>query len=182
MARNFLTLALENKTQCIGFWVIIKNDILPWFASAGFALLLFLGVLALVSSAQPNMSDIDASANLYTWALPFYYALIALVMFLARRTRDMWTWIFIVVLALFFVNQSTASLSTVILPSSILYAMVAMLGLLAFGRIVEYIYLRHTVKLSEPHLSYPAYATYISVVVMTAILANSSLFYRLLQG
>ena len=179
--RNFLGIALENRTQNIGLWLIIKNDFLPWFLSAGFALLLFLGVRALVGSAQPNMDDLEVSANLYTWVLPLYYALIALAVLLARRSRDAQTWVLIVILAIFFVGQGSMNFSIAILPNSILYAMVAMIGLLAFSRIVEYIHLKYIVKLDEPRLTCPAYVAYVFIVIST-LLANSSIFYSLLHS
>lgn len=91
MAQNFLNIALDNHTERIGALLIIKRDIVPWVARAGFSLLIFIGVSALVSSANPNLNNGDAVANIYTWARPFYFALIVLAVFLARRSKDAWT-------------------------------------------------------------------------------------------
>lgn len=181
MANNFLSIAQDNKTQHISLWIIIKSDIAPWLASAGFMLLVFAGVTALIGGTRSDMSSSDVTANLYTWARPFYFALIVLACLFARRSRDAWTWILSGILIIFFVPQTAINFAVVILPNSIFQAMVAMIGFLAAGRLVEYIKMRHVMKLEEPTLSSAALCTY-GLSVCIAILLDMPLLFELLSN
>lgn len=133
-----------------------KKDLIPWVASAGLALLIFSGVSGLVSSANPILNEGDAIANLYTWARPLYFALVVAVVFLARHSKDVWTWVLAVLLIIFFIPQGATNIANALMPNSILQALIAMIGLLAAGRVVEYIQMRYMTGLREPALTYPA--------------------------
>lgn len=179
MTRNLLSIAQSGKTQRIGLWIIVKNDIIPWFVSAGFALLLFAGVATLIGGVRPDMSNADATANLYTWARPFYIALVILACLLARRSRDIRTWVLAGILIIFFIPQTAVNFAIALWPNSILQAMIAMLGFLAAGRVVEYIHMRYVVKLDEPILSLTAFIGYM-LLVCGAIFLDAPLFFEFL--
>ena len=179
MAQNFLNIALDNHTERIGALLIIKRDIVPWVASAGFSLLIFIGVSALVSSANPNLNNGDAVANIYTWARPFYFALIVLAVFLARRSKDAWTWIIAVTLIIFFISQGATNIANALLPNSIFQALIAMIGFLAAGRIVEYIHMRYITQLPEPTLTRSALASYM-VLILGAIFMDTPIFFEII--
>ena len=181
MASNFLSIARDNRAQHINLWVIIKSDIAPWLASAGFVLLLFAGVAALIGGTRPDMSSSDTTANLYTWAQPFYFALVVLACFLARRSRDAWTWVLAGILIIFFVPQTETNLAVAILPNSIFQAIVAMIGFLAAGRLIEYLHMRYVVKLEEPTLSVAALSSY-GLLVCSAIFFDAPLIFALLSN
>lgn len=175
---SFLTVARDNKTQHITLWLVMKNDIMPWFASAGLALLLFAGVSALVGSIRPDMDSADATASLYIWARPFYFALIVLACFLARRSLDMRTWILSAILIIFFIPQTTINLAVAILPNSILQALIAMIGFLALERIIEYIRMRHIIKLEDPTVSTGALIGY-GLLICGAIVFDAPQLYNI---
>ncbi len=178
MAYNLLAIAQGNRTKHIGVRLVLKYDILPWFVSAGIALLLFIGVAVLAHGANPQMTSDDVVANVYSWARPFYYALIVLAVFLARRSRDIWTWVLAGILIIFFVPQVFTNLAVAIFPNSILQAMVAMLGFLAVGRVVEYIHMRYIVGLTEPTLSVAALVSY-GILISGALVCDTSFFFNL---
>lgn len=177
--QNFLVIAQNNRTQQIGLWLVLKSDIVPWLTSVGMSLLLFVGISALVSGANPSVTSDDAVANLYTWARPLYYALIVLAVFMARRSRNIWTWVIAVILILFFIPQYSTNIANSLMPNSILQAMVALVGFLSIGRLIEYVHMRYVVKLEEPTLSMGALAGYI-VLVCGAVFLDVPLFFELL--
>lgn len=177
MSRTFLSLANSNDTPRITLSMVAKNDIIPWFMSAGLASLLFIGVSLLISSAQPDMNNADATANLYALAQPFYFALIVLACLLSRRSKDLRTWILIGVVIVFFVPQFAVNFAISILPNSILQAMVAMIGLLAGERIIEYIHIRYIIKLDQLTFSTPALVSY-GVLIAGAIFLLSPFIYE----
>jgi len=177
---SFLTFD-SNEKKLITVWSILKADIFPWILSAGFTLLLFAGVVLLIGSANPkhNSDFIEASAALYTFGAPFYYALVVLACLLARRSRDVGTWILVGVLIIFFVPQTEVNLAVAILPNSVLAAITAMIGFLALGRIVEYLRMRYVIKLDKPQLSVGAFVLYCLLVLGSTFL-NSSFLFKLL--
>ncbi len=178
MAQNFLAIANNNRTDKIGLYLVAKYDFLPWLASIGMVLLLFIGVSTLVGSANPNMTDDDAIANLYTWARPLYYALVVLAVFAARRSRDIWTWAMAIALIIFFVPQYSTNIATVLFPNSIFQAMIALIGFLAIERLIEYIQMRYIVKLETPILSMGALVGYIALICCVLFL-EVPLFFEL---
>lgn len=165
MAQNYLAIALNSRTNRIGLRPVVRFDIAPWVASAILSLLLFVGVSALVTSANPNLNEGDAVANLYTWARPFYFALVVLAVLSARRSKDVWTWVLSVILIVFFIPQGATTIANMLLPNSILPALTAMVGFLAAGRIIEYVHMRYMTKLSEPTLSFGALTGYVLLIL-----------------
>lgn len=181
MAQNFLTIALRNRTNKIGLWVIFKTDLLPWLASAGLVLLIFVGVSSLVGDTNPNLNEGDATANLYTRARPLYYALIVLAVFSARRSKNVWTWTISIFLIIFFIPQNGNNIANALMPNGILQPLIAMLGILAAGRIVEYVRMRHIIQLSEPILSVVAVLAY-GVIVLLSLLMLMPAFFEVVWG
>lgn len=180
MTRSLLAIAQNNKTERIGLWLVMKSDILPWLASIGVVGLLFLGVSALVGSFNPSMTSDDVVANLYSRAAPFYYALIVLAVFMSRRSRDKWTWLLAAVLIIFFVSQVSINFAVHLWPNSIARALIAMVGFLAFGRLVEYLHMRYVVNLDVPSLSFFATMAYV-LLVGAAMFLNSSIVFEQLM-
>ena len=181
MAQNFLTIAQNNKTDTIGLGLVLKHDFLWWILGAGASMLLFAGVFALTASVRPDMDTMDVGSILFTTGRPFYYALVVIGVLLARRSFNAWTWILIGILVFGFMDQSSFSFSVVWMPHSILYTMIAMIGLLALGRIIEYLHMHYIVKLDEPRLSVGGWFVYMTLII-AATLLNSSVFYDFIQG
>ncbi len=181
MAQNFLSIARNNKTDTISFTHVLRHDLLWWLIGAGVSTLLFTGVLAITASARPDIDTMDVGSILSTTGRPFYYALIVGGVLLARRSFSVWTWALVGILVFGFMSPSSFSFSAVWMPHSILYTMVAMTGLLAVGRVVEYLYMRYIIRLGEPHLSVGGWTAYLAFIV-GAILLDSSTFYSLIQG
>lgn len=170
-----------DKNKQIHCWTVLKRDVVAWLAAASVSLLLFLGTAALLGGADPDMDSVVINGYL-SMVQPFMYGLIVLAVLLARRSLDKWTWIFAVILILFFTGPGLGfSFAQQLVPSSIVPAMIAMIGLLALSRIVEYGRLRYVIELREPRLTKSALITYVLLVV-AAILLNSSLFYDLIMN
>lgn len=159
-----------HKNQKIILSTILKNDIIPWLLSSLLALGIFYGVVSLVNSASPDIGIIDSSAYLFSYASVFYYALIVGMCLLARRSKDIWTWILSGVLIIFFVFPHSWTIANVLLPNSIFPAISAMIGFLALGKIIEYIHFKYIMKLKEPKLSILSLAVYTLFVVQAVIL------------
>ncbi|NCU37983.1 hypothetical protein EOL96_02920 [Candidatus Saccharibacteria bacterium] len=178
MAKEILALAERNETT-ISAWRIIKSDIFPWVASAGFSLLFYLGVEAMLRDANPNIDDEYIGGALYTWGRYFLWALLMLAVFASRRSKDIWTWVLSAILIFVFLPQyGGMNLAISILPNSILYPLLAMLGLLATGRLVEYLRIRYLMGIKEPRLSIGATTVYIIMIAIT-VLSCSSIVYDL---
>lgn len=179
MAHNLVTLPTDERER-ITLLTIVRRDIAPWLLAAGIAMGLWFAVALVTRSANPNMSPDDADAVLFTTGRTFIWAVIVLAVFIARRSRDTWTWALIVLLILLFIDARSFSLTTTALPNSPLYALTAMIGLLAFGRLVEYIHMRYVVTLSEPTLTSPAIIGYCTLIIAT-IIFNTPFVYLLIQ-
>lgn len=166
MNRNFLSFQADAKSRITAL-TVIKNDVLPWLLSAGVVLVVLFGVTALVASVDSSgQTDyIEASANLFIYGRFFYWALIVVVVCLARRSLGAWTWITTAILILFVLPQSYTTLAIMAMPNGLLGSMVVMLGLLAIGRLVEYLWMRYRIGLKKPRLSAGAIAVYVFVVV-----------------
>lgn len=182
MAYSFLTFDTDDK-QRITAWSIFRADVIPWVVSAGLALLVFTGVVLLVGSMDPDHDGgfIYATAILSTFAAPLYYALVVVACLFARRSYNLWTWTLSGILIVFFIGPNEMNFATAIFPNSILPAMVAMIGFLAFGRIVEYVRMHYILKLDTPTLGWGALILY-SVLVVGAVFLDSSLLYALFDS
>lgn len=181
MAQSLLAIAQSDKTETIGLGLVLKHDFLWWIMGAGASILLFAGVFALTASVRPDMDTMDVGSILFTAGRPFYYALVVIGVLLARRSFDVWTWVLIGILVFGFMDQGSFSFSVVWMPHSILYTMIAMIGLLSLGRIIEYLHMRYIVKLDVPRLSVGGWAIYIALIA-ASILLNSSVFYDIIRS
>lgn len=165
-----------NKKQKITFTTTLKKDIIPWLLSVLVALGVFYGVVLLVHSASPTLNIIDSSAYLFSYAIVFYYALIVGACFLARRSKDIWTWILSGILIVFFVLPSSWTIANSLLPNSIFPAMSVMVGLLALAKLVEYIRFKHFMKHEGIGISFMALVAYL-VLVLQAVFFNTPYFF-----
>lgn len=128
---------------------------------------------------NPSVDDEYISGALYTWGQYFLWALLVLAVFASRRSKDIWTWVLSAILIFVFLPQyGGMNLAISLLPNSILYPLFALLGLLAAGRIVEYVHTRYFVGIKEPRLSFCAATVYIAMIAI-AVLFCSSLVYDL---
>lgn len=177
MGHNLLTFSVTNK-QRISAWAVIKSDILWWLTGAGVALALYLGVAAMLGDVRPDIDNVDISGQLYIWARYFYWALVVVAVLIARRSKGAWTWVLSAILIIAFVTFQRPTFAVVLLPNSILPAVTAMLGLLAIGRIVEYLVMRYSTKLKEPTLGVGALIVYMTVILI-AVGFNSQFIYEL---
>ena len=178
MGHNFLTFQIDEQKR-ITFRSVVKADLIPWTIGFGFAFLLYFGVSALLKSVRPDMSNLDVSAILYTWGEYFLWGLIVLALLIARRSKDAWTWVLAVILIFIFLPQTEMTLAIDILPNSILQPMVAMIGLLSLGRIIEYLHMRYSIGLDEPSLTIGTIASY-AILILIAIMFCSHLIYELI--
>ena len=168
-----------NQKHLIMVSTILKHDIAPWLASVVSGLVIFYIVVFLVYSAAPNMGIINASAYLLSYAAIFYYVLILGVCICARRSMNFWTWLLAAMLIVFFVQQPSWTFASTLLPNSIFPALSVMLGILAFGRMVEYIHFRWVMKIDGVRLSSASLIVYL-VLIVQAFLLNSPYILRLL--
>lgn len=170
----------KDEQDSIGLRFIFRHDVLWWLIGAGVALLLFIGMLEFMKSLRPDLDPLDVSGIFFISARPFYYALVVIAVLLARRSLSLWSWVLSVILAVGFMSPSSFSLSTVLMPNSVLYTVIAMIGLLAAGRLVEYVYARYIRKSDGPRLSIGGWMVYVALCI-SAALVNSPTFYDFMQ-
>ena len=175
-----MTLELYNyptsDKQKITLSTILKKDIIPWFLSSLLALGIFYSVAFLLNSTSPTISIFESSAYLFSYASVFYYALIIGMCLLARRSKDVWTWVLSGVLIILFVYSDSWTIANSLLPNSVLPAISLMLGFLALGKIMEYIQFKFFMKLQDPKLSVLSIVAYILLVIQALIL-NTPYFF-----
>ncbi|MGO3701755.1 MAG: hypothetical protein ACTJG2_00990 [Candidatus Saccharimonadales bacterium] len=169
--KTLLGIANDNRhAKQITFPMILKADILPWTASIGSTLVLFLGVSILIGSISKNMSGDDLSAVVYSAAAPLLYGLIFLTVLFARRTIDAQMWIISAALIFIVLPQHFNNIANHLFTNSIFESLVALTAILCIERLYEYAHTRYVVKLSDPHLSTLALATYILILAAAMIL------------
>lgn len=171
MARSFSSL-IDPKEDRITFRSVITADVIPWLLSTGAVVLLYLGVVLMAQEAiasQDNSFEIataTASSQLFLMA-----GLILLGVIMARRSyRDVTTWAIGIGLILFFARPSWHSLASQIFLNSILPAMVALIGVLAAGRIITFLYTRYVAKLDTVKMDINAFVTYGALVIGASFL------------
>lgn len=179
MTSNTLLSLPVTKQKSISASTVFKKDIVPWLASSVLAMLAFLVVSLIIASANPDVDGVDARVVLFGRATIFYWVLIIGACFMARRSKSAWTWVLSAVLIFLFLPQIAPTLATTLFPHSILQSLIAMLGLLALGRLVEYLYIRYHIKLAEPTLSTRAIVLY-AIVCLVSFFFCSSFLYRLI--
>jgi hypothetical protein len=177
MAKSILDMG--NEADRITLGVVLKTDILPWLTSTVIALLLCLGVGAMVASMNPNLPRADADAILYQRAFVFFVAMLVAACFMARRSRDKWTWLLATLTVLYFILGNNISIITAVYPNSILPALLAMIAMLAAGRLIEYMILRLTTVIA-PVLSATAIIIYVLGIIVPIGL-NSTFIYKLIS-
>lgn len=176
MAISLLGLAKKSSADidCRG---VVRGDVVPWALSGALMTLLYIAmVYTVVIASHESVTFARAAANL---SLAPFLALAVLGSVVARRSRDIWTWVLAVVLILFFARSTHTTLAAYWLPNGPLTMVCAMLGLLAAGRIVEYLHMRYVIQLQEPRLTTGGWVTYLLLTVV-ALGMNSALIFDLL--
>ena len=171
MARTFSSL-IDPKKDTITFKNALTADVLPWLFGAGFSLLLYVAVIFLIKDAvtdQANPFEFAAAAasnQIYLLA-----GLILLGTIIARRSyRNVTTIAIGIGLVIFFAQPRNFSIAMNLFPNSILPAMVALIGVLAAGRLITFFYTRFVAKLDTVTMSASALVLYGALFISSYVL------------
>lgn len=170
---------MGNAEDRITLGAVLKADVVPWLVSVTVVFLVYLGISTVIASVNPNLPRSDSDAILYSRAFVLFVVLLVVACFMARWSRDKWTWVLAVLTVLYFLVKTNSSIAMAAFPNSILPALLAMITLLAMGRIVEYIVVRLTYRSDSPVLDPLAAIVYFLLIIVTAGL-NSTFVYSLL--
>lgn len=173
-------LGLTRKPSANIEWLsVMRGDIIPWVLSGAMMTLIYVAIVYIVVAAShDSVTFTEAAVNLPSYS---FLTLAILGCVLARRSKGAWTWILAAVLFLFFTKSTHMTFAAYLLPNGILPMMFAMLGLLAVGRIVEYLHMRYVIELDEPRLTTGGWVSYLLLVVV-AIVMNSALIFDLFSN
>lgn len=177
MADSLLTLR-ERESMIIKSRAVLYKDLLPWIGASLLVVLLNIGMVALISGTLPSTDTFNfskASAYLHQQALPLY-ALTLLGCLLARRSKSTWTWVAAGLLIVLIAPQTNMTFAVSLFPNSTLPVMIGMIGLLAIGRLVEYLHIKHVIQLEQLSLTTGGLMTYLSVILLTIVMSSASIF------
>lgn len=177
MTESLLTLR-AHESMTINLRAVLYKDILPWVGASLLVVLLNIGMVALIGGTLSSTDAFNfskASAYLYQQTFPLYI-LTLLGCFLARRSRSTWTWVAAGLIIILFAPQTHMTFAISLFPNSTLPMMIAMIGILAAGRLVEYLNIKYNIQLKELTLTTGSLAAYLSVIVIAIFMSSASIF------
>lgn len=154
----------------LGFWSIWRHDVSIWLLAALIGLGVFAGVSWMVNSIRPDVDNMDVNGTLYTFARYFLWMIVAVAVIIARRSLGVGTWVIAAICILWFIPQGYYTIAIGLYPNSVLQALVAMIGLLSFGRLVEYFQLKVVYRLDQPTLTASAIVGYVFILLIAVLL------------
>jgi len=176
MSVRLLTLPSRN-SKVIKAQNALKKDVTPWLLIGALLVAIYAAMgLVIATSLSAEIHYEDGVGILYQRTIPAV-ALIVFGCLLARqRPQDIWTWALMAIVILIYIPQGNFNMSMYIFPNSVLQPTVAMVGLLATGRIVEYLHAKYVVNYNEIEMSKGAWSIYLITIVASYTMNSSFVF------
>lgn len=180
---------LTNKKGFITTKKVLYADIVPWLTAAFFGLAIYYGLAWLLADFNSGWtSNAKVSQNeLFGLSLASIsqlevvkYGIILTACMLARRSAALSTWLLVIAVMLAWPFLKGATPAAVWFPHSPMPEIMMIVGLLALGRLSEYLYMRHSPDFTNVTLANGATLIY-SIVALATILLNSHIAWMLLM-
>ncbi len=182
MFKKYTILSLPGKnSHTITFSDALKKDVVRWAAIVLLVMIPYVAyafVLSLAYVTQPSFEAFQKGLSILMSPMLQTAIVLAAVLWARWVFFDVYTWVLVAILTIFYTTHASFSATMLILPNSPFTALVAMIGFLAIFRIVEYQHMRRIIKVEYATMTNGAYVVYGATAVI-CLLATSSIAFEL---
>lgn len=180
MFKKYTILTLPGKnSSTIQVFNVIQKDILRWISIVLLVIIpyaTYAFVLSLAFTSTPTKEAFMQGVIILSQPLVFIGVVVAAVLIARQSIFDTWTWVLCAILVIFYALPRSMSFAMLLLLNSPLPALVAMVGILAIYRIVEYFYAKRIIKLESIEMTKGAIASYISIALLCFMTTSPVVF------
>ncbi|MDO4684839.1 MAG: hypothetical protein Q4B06_04025 [Candidatus Saccharibacteria bacterium] len=180
---------LTDKKGFITTKKVLYADIMPWLTAAFFGMVIYYGLAWLLADFNSGWTANAKVSQYELFGLSLAsisqlevvkYGVILIACILARRSAALSTWLLVIAVMLAWPFLKGMTPAAVWFPHSPVPEIMMIAGLLALGRLSEYLYMRHSADFTSVTLANGAALAY-SILALVTILLNSHIAWMLLM-
>lgn len=165
MPKTLLAIAQRNRqAKKISLMMALRYDIIPWLFSAAAGIAAFWAVSRFLVNANNAVGTDNTFDFVFSMSIPLFFAVVAVMVFMARRSVSIWTWVFSAIITLGVLPGYYHNIANTLYPVSLFESAIVMLLLLTIERLAEYFHMRFVTNLSEPKLGLGAWLVYLLII------------------